>query len=279
MGVNILKNSDTLHVVMSDMHSGSNHALFLSHEWQGEETPVIYPRGAQAKIRKHFEDYAAQVKTARKGVKVRLILNGDLIEGWHHAQNDVATMDIVEQAEINIELVEEFKNKIDWQRGDELYIVKGTHVHTGDMENHIGKQINAMQNGKSYCFETLELMTNGVRCLIAHHGPGAGEGHNEGNAMTNFLKRIYFSRMKDGDPIPDILYTGHVHSPTYAAFVTRQKMEYKIMHGVILPSWQEKTRYAHMRAPVSVNRIGGIWQMITAGGLIGVPQFCVMDSK
>jgi hypothetical protein len=33
-----------------------------------------------------------------------------------------------------------------------------------------------------------------------------------------------------------------------------------------------------MVAPVSVNKIGGITQLITAGGLIGTPQFCVMET-
>jgi hypothetical protein len=145
------------------------------------------------------------------------------------------------------------------------------------MENLIGKELNAIRNGNSYCYEVLELLTNGVRCLIAHHGPGAGEGHNEGNMMANFLKRVYFNRLKDCTPVPDILYTGHVHVPTYATFTMRNKMVYRTMHGIILPSWQEKTRYAHMRAPMAINRIGGIYQVITAGGLVGVPVFCVME--
>ena len=50
------------------------------------------------------------------------------------------------------------------------------------------------------------------------------------------------------------------------------------MHGIILPSWQSKTEFAHMKAAVSVNKIGGVMQEIKADGFIGVPVFSVMDT-
>jgi len=109
-----------------------------------------------------------------------------------------------------------------------------------------------------------------------HHGPGAGMGANEGNTMRNWMKSIQLDASKDGKRPPDILYTGHVHQPTYSSFVYRIGMIFKTIHGIILPSWQNKTRYAYMRSPVSVNKVGGVYQVITADGVIGVPRFCIM---
>ena len=273
-----MKAKDTLHVIISDLHTGSNHALFLAKPWQGEKTATIHPRSEQVRIRKHFELYGAEIKAARKNRAVRLILDGDLIDGDHHHSGDVFTNDPMEMADINITLMAELQQRIDWQRGDELYIVKGTEIHTRDFENYIGRELNAQMNGESYAFDFLELDTNGVISWFVHHGPGAGEGANEGNTMRNWLKNIYYNALKDGTKIPDVVYTGHVHNPTYSPFGYRRGMCFKNMHGIILPSWQMKTRYAWMKAPVSRNKIGGVYHEIKADGTICIPQFCIMDS-
>jgi hypothetical protein len=272
-----LKAADTLHVVMSDMHTGSIYALTQAGAWQGQKTAIIHPTSRQQKIRKHFEAFAAQVAIERKGRAVRLIVDGDCIDGVHHASGDVFTSDPLEMADINIQLIAEFQKRINWQRGDELYVVKGTEIHTHDFENHIGEQLGAQMDGDYYAFSILQLNTNGVISWFTHHGPSAGDGQNEGNNMMNFLKRIYYNAIKNRTVIPDILYTAHVHNPTYSTFSWREMNVFKTMHGVILPSWQLKTRYAHMMAPVSLNKIGGVSQLITASGMVDTPKFCILD--
>lgn len=268
-------NKDTLHVLMSDTHSGSNRALFLPDKWEGQNTSH-YPMSAQVRIREHFIRFAGEVKQARKGIKVKLIIDGDAIEGDHHDTNAICTKDPIEMAQIHIDIMTEFQKRIDWQRGDEIHYVKGTEIHTGDMENRIGKEMNAVMKDGNYASDFLELDTNGVISWFAHHGPPAGEGANEGNSVANWLKRIYFNALKDERKIPDIIYTGHVHNPTYSLFAWRKGMTFKTMHGIILPAWQEKTRHGYKVAPVALNKIGGVYQLITASGLVGTPRFCVM---
>jgi hypothetical protein len=96
--------------------------------------------------------------------------------------------------------------------------------------------------------------------------------------MRAWLRNIYYDCMKDGERYPDIVYTGHVHQPYWGVFETRSNMTFGLMHGIITPSWQQKTRYAHMAAPVAKNRIGGVSMLITKDGLIAPPRFSVMDS-
>ena len=269
---------DTLHVVMSDMHTGSIYALTCAEGWQGQKTAVIHPTSLQQRIRNHFVNFASVVSVRRKGLLVRLVIDGDLIDGVHHASGDVFTSNWQEMADLNIGLISEFQKAIGWQRGDELYITKGTEVHSGDLENYIGQQCNAQMNGDWYAHDLLVLNTNNVISWFVHHGPAAGKGANVGNGMVNHLRNIYYSCLKSGEKVPDILYTGHVHDPIYSTYTHGEQNVYRTMHGIILPSWQAKTRYAHMVAPVSVNKIGGITQLITAAGLIGTPQFCVMET-
>lgn len=260
------------------MHSGSNYALFLPREWHGEETSHA-PRSQQIAIRKHFEAFAAEVKKARKNKTVELIHNGDAIDGDHHHSGDVCTMYPQEQADIHVELMNEFQKRIGWQSGDKLYYTNGTPVHVGLSENYIGEKMNAIPYGDYHSWPFLALETNGTLTWFVHHGPRKGEGANEGNGMRNWLRNIYIDALRDGTRAPDVVYTGHVHDPTYSSFVYREKMNFKAIHGVICPSWQAKTRYAWMVSPVSSNKIGGVMQEIKADGTIALPRFSVMVTQ
>jgi hypothetical protein len=267
---------DVLRVVVSDFHSGSNFALFLPTQWQGRKTAVIHPRSVQKKIREHFEAFGATVKQLRKGRRVELIHDGDAIDGDHHHSGDVCTQNELEQADIHIALMSEFQKRIGWQRGDKLYYTKGTPVHVKDMEDYIARELNAVQDEENYAFDFLTLKTNNTLSWFVHHGKRRGEGANEGNPVRNWLKGIYFDALKDGLHVPDIVYTGHVHDPTWACYEYRNKWEFKLMHGVILPAWQAKTEFAYMAAPVSKNKIGGVTQVITESGDICIPKFHIM---
>ena len=270
---------DILRVVISDMHSGSNYALFLDHDWQGRHTSIIRPKSQQKKIREQFVKFTEQIKIARKDRTIELIHNGDAIDGDHHHSGDVCTLDTTEQANIHIELMQEFQKRIEWQAGDKLYYTIGTRIHTGEQENEIAKQLNAEMAGDFHSWEFLELNTFGVLSWFVHHGPAAGDGANEGNIMRNWLKKIYFDALKDERRPPDVVYSGHVHVPTYSTYIYRQKMNFKTMHGIITPSFQMKTKYALQKVPTNRNKIGGVMQIITKDGLIGNPFFSVVDTQ
>jgi hypothetical protein len=269
---------DVLQVVIADTHSGSNYALFLNREWHGIKTSHI-PRAKQLQIRKQFEEYAEEVRHARIGKQVKLVMNGDAIDGDHHRSGDVCTLNEKEQADIHIELMIEFQRRIDWQAGDELYYTKGTQTHVHEQEYYIGRELNAIPDGDFYAWNILKLESNSVVSWFVHHGPSRGKGWNEGNAMRNWLKTIYVEAIKDGTSIPDIVYTGHVHDPTFAAYEWRNKMVFKMMYGVILPSWQTKTDYGYQVAAVEKNKIGGVYHEIKADGTICIPKFSVMETQ
>lgn len=208
---------DVLQVVLSDMHSGSNYALFLPDKWEGLKGNNHTPTHAQQKIRAQWELYAEEVRIARQGKKVRLVHNGDSIDGDHHTSGDVCTLNSLEQARIHVDLMSEFQKRIDWQRGDEIYYTRGTQTHVNEFENFIGEEMNAMPCGDFFVHDFLQLETNGMISWFVHHGKSAGEGANEGNAFKNWMRNIQVDAMKDGRRPPDIIFTGHVHVPTYSA--------------------------------------------------------------
>ena len=262
-----------LQVVVSDFHSGSNHALFPDRFWQGGRGCNHSPTSQQQKIREQFEKFAKVVKDNRKDKKVKLIHNGDAIDGDHHQSGDVCTNNEHEQSDIHVELMNELQKRIGWQRGDEIYYTRGTQTHVHEKEEYIAEQMNAQVH------DLLKLNTNGVVSWFAHHGTGAGRGANEGNSVRNWMKNIHEDSLREHWNAPDIVYTGHVHKPVYSVYSARYDgHKYKNMHGIILPSWQGKTRFAWKVAAMDANMIGGVIQEIKADGVIAPPEFIVMNN-
>jgi len=232
------KQKDTLRVVMSDTHAGSNYALFQKDIWHGTKDNNHTPTSNQLQIREHFYKFAAQVKEARKGKRVKLVHNGDAIDGDHHNSGDVCTVNPLEQAKIHVDVMSEFQGLIDWQAGDEIYYTRGTQTHVNEFENWIGEQMNAVMDGDFYVHNVFDLVTSGTISRFAHHGPSRGDGANEGNPMRNWLRSIQQEAVKDEKIVPNIIWTGHVHYPTYSSYIWREKMQFRTLHGIITPSWQ-----------------------------------------
>ena len=275
-----MKTKDILQVTVSDFHTGSNYALFVDRFWQGRKGNNHSPTSKQLRIREQFNIFLDDVKQARKGKAVKLVHNGDAIDGDHHNSADICSRNELEQAELHVELMNELQKRIGWRAGDELYYTRGTQTHVHDYENYISEQMNAVYNGDSPVFDLLKLRVNGRVTWYVHKGPNSGKGANEGNAVRNWLRNIYIDALKNGTEIPDNVYTAHFHSPTWSPFGARLKgFQFKTMNGVILPSWQMKTAYAHEVAPVDPNMIGGVMQEIKADGTITTPKFSVMASE
>jgi len=274
-----LTNKETLMVLLSDMHSGNNHALFVDRVWEGKNGNNHAPTGEQVDIHAQFVKFANVVLEKRKGRRVILVHDGDAIEGTHHNNVDVCTRDTTEQADIHIELINKFQKSIGWRAGDQLYYVKGTETHTNDVEYDIAEELNAQRGPDgSPAFDHLELWVNGAPMWFVHHGPSSNDAINEGNTLRNWLKSIYWGAKKSGKIPPAVFASGHVHQPTYNTFVTNEDYRYSTMHGIILPSWQAKTRYAYKRAAIARNIIGGASFVVQASGLIEPPEFCVMET-
>jgi hypothetical protein len=271
-----MQRKDTLIIVLSDLHSGSTKALFPNRQWQGKHQNYL-PTEKQRGVWKHFEQCASLGAKMRRGKRLIIIHDGDAIEGIHHETREIVTLIPAEQVEIHVELMDHFMRKVGFNRkaGDRLFYVTGTEAHTGDWEDVIGEDLGAEKNEAGIrCFDNLELDVNGRLIWCAHHGPGKGEGANEGNSMRNWLKNIYFDRLKHGLPIPDVVMTGHRHGVLYNTFV----MDFKTIHGMNIPSWQMKTRYVYLRAPMSVNEVGAVYIEIGVDGTIKQPYVLRMET-
>jgi predicted phosphodiesterase len=272
-----VKISDTLIVVLSDMHSGGSTALFPNKFWQFKHSNHT-PDEKQKAIYQHFTNCIAYARDNRKNRRLIVVHDGDAVEGIHHNSIQNITFNKDEQAEIHLDLMDTFLRgvKFDQKKGDKLYYVSGTESHTGETEDVIAKDLGA-EDGK--VFDFLSLNVNGRNLWFLHHGKKRGMGANEGNALRNWLRDIYWECKKSESIPPDMIVSGHTHTPSWNTYIARGRDGFHMIHGVICPSWQAKTRFAWKVAPVDRNEIGAVYIDITAGGDIRAPKFLLQETK
>jgi predicted phosphodiesterase len=271
---------DTLVIVLSDLHSGSTVSLFPNRFWQFQHTNHT-STPLQVELWKHFELCVEAIKQARRKRRLIVIHDGDAIEGANLGSHQVITQNPLEQVEIHTELMDYFLRHVGFckKSGDLLYYVSGTEVHTDDNEERCAADLDAeCTRAGLHIFDKLELTINGVEIWAAHHGPSRGSGPNAGNTLRNWLRNIHYECLSDGLQMPDMIVTGHTHTPCYQCYIQDWGDGYHILHGIICPSWQSKTRYAFRKAPVQLNRIGLVSFEITASGNIIPPKFMVMKN-
>lgn len=269
--------TDVLIAHHSDMHSGGATALCPDMLWHFDNERNHTPNSKQQKIIKTWKKVLAYIAQARKGKTLITVHNGDAIDGFHHGTTQVTSRNTGEQADMHIYLMNEYLKKAghDRRKGDRLYYTKGTEVHTGDAENKIAEELNA-ETGAA--FDVLELEINGRLVWFYHHGANAGKGANSGNALRNSLRDIFWDCVKDDRRPPDLVFTGHVHTPDYNSYIGKYKKGWHTVYGVISPSWQAKTRYAYKVAAIAQNAIGSVFVEIKADGTIVMPPDFVAET-
>lgn len=269
---------DAIVVSLSDMHSGGSTALFpnypMTFKHNGEDAQVSSPTPQQKRMYEHFIDCGKKIKAQAKGKKIVIVHNGDAIEGHHHGSIQIVTPNYNHQSEIHIALMEDFIKATGFSRknGDEIHYTSGTESHTGWYEYGISEHFSAL--GAKF-HDELKIKINSREVWFTHHGGGAGKGANEGNGYRNWLRDIYWDNVKQKNEQPDIVVTAHYHKPIYQTFV----QDWHTIHGMILPSWQYKTRYAYKVAPFQRNDIGLQTFDITEEGHIAIHKPMLMEVK
>ncbi len=275
-----MKIQDTLLAVLSDMHTGSSTALFPRNGFQNSQGNIVKPNRKQIEIYRVFIRFAGEVAIARKGKRLIVVNLGDAIDGFHHGSMQESLFQEQDQCDAHILLMNEFLERIDFGKDDELHYVQGTEAHVKDVENKIGAELGAVKVGhKKYVSDILTLNINGFQSVFAHHGKARGGGMNEGNALRNFLRDVRNDIEKDGLKRFDALWSGHTHGHTYNTHITRVLDNFHVFHGIICPSWQAKTRYAYGKVPLAVNSVGGVIAKIGADGTFSPPRFIVQTTK
>ena len=258
---------DTVLPVLSDFHSGSPVALFPLKQME-LSTGNVSPTKLQRIIHGQYDEVLERVAKLRTA-KERLItvLNGDMPEGIHHGNKQIASLLWNDHKRINLELLDYGLRKMGHgkTKHDKIFMTKGTDSHTGEAEEDIAKDLGAVPFSETqYCHPSLKININGVRFWFAHQGanPGKDGTQTKGNGLRAKLKQIRDDCLDRGEPAPSYVVFSHFHHKWHEAIDTRNGT----MHGFVLPSFQFKTDWALRYFPFEVENIGGLIFKVSAGG-------------
>ncbi len=247
-------------VFINDMHCGSDRAVMpptikLPPLMADDKERVLHATNNQVEIYNHIMQTADRIKKSSEGYKKIIIVAGDAIEGLHHYTIQLAAPTVDDHIEIHLTVMREFLRRIGFSRkaGDELHYISGTESHTGYSEAYIVKCISNEFGILQPSFsDILRLNQNGKSIAITHQWTGVGNGVSEGNAIYNSLKNMYYNSLKENWRMPDLTIGAHYHKCGLGVFA----QDWKIYHGLVLPSLQRKTRYAHQKTAFQRNDIG-----------------------
>ena len=265
---------DTIQAAIADMHVGSQHSVCADRFWNGLNNNTHSPNTDQLYAISRFYNFADALAKFREGRSLKLFLMGDMVEGVLLGTNEVWTNNPMEMSNVAIELLVDFKKRAKWRAGDLLYCLRGTYRHSEDWEEKIGEELGAEVgvNGK-YSQDQWTVETNGKITWSIHQWVTAGVGANEGNPIYNGLKNLYISSLKDLTRHPDNVYGAHFHRFGHSVYSWRSGTEVGVMQGTICPPFKGKDRFAAKVSKFEKNFIGGMMQLVTAGGVIDVPKF------
>jgi len=222
---------------------------------------------AQESLWPRFEEYAERVAARRKGRRLVVVLNGDLIDGDHHESPQIMPRDEQEQSAVFLAVWAHFKKLVNWRAGDSVYVMRGTDQRRTHGSRYsadkIAEAIGAERppsNGASWDLLRVEL--GGHLIEFTHHAP-ASVGKREstrGNAMRSWLRSKVSQLVGRNLRVPSLFVWGHVH-------VTHLELTDYLFNGVrrvskcmSLPAFQLPTDYVTQRLP---------WEPATAiGGAI-----------
>lgn len=269
-------------IPLADFHTGGTTALHPKYKqvngkwieqkkgWHYIHNPHYVLNDRQIKIYNHFEKCLAYAAEKRAGNKLAVLVVGDALDGDHHQTHELATRNVAEQKKTHIQLMNFILQKIAFnKRSDLLAYISGTSVHVGDSEDGIAEELGGYHYGGGYYSDAfVELEINGALIWTFHKGVSAGHYPNRGNSAINFMRRVYYQCRSNNVRPPNLIISAHTHDPLHMPW----KMDGHEMHYVILPSWQEKTRYVRDNMPTSINRIGMQLITITGAGQIVVDE-------
>lgn len=252
-------NNALLVIPIADPHVGSIRGLHPNYVkrggewitideaggWYYKNNPHYYLNSKQLRMWRHYENGILSLAKlrAQRRADIRLLIMGDAIDGDHHNTFQLTTKDEGAQTEAFIQMMLWTLEKLDFSPGrDKLAVLEGTESHTRDNEELIGQKLPAEKfPGGASCAEFLEVDLQGNLCWFYHHGVQANYSFLTGTTLYNYLRKIYVNeRMSQKHP-PNLIMTADKHK------IDRQVYQHNghELHGVILPPFQDKTRFTN----------------------------------
>ena len=227
-------------IFISDVHVGSNYAIFPPDFKNPEDGSPVPPNQWQKKLYQEWEKLADKLSPADV-----IILMGDLVEGQQTREKfgTLKLQNIQHQAEAFIHL---FQSTWKWRK---LYVIRGTNYHVATnglhAEEYIARRLGAERLDEDK-FSAIDLLLKiaGKTVSAAHH---IGVSQVPHYRFTPLAREMWLGKLFDDYwQKVDLVARGHVHYYIHATVED-------IMQAFTCPCWQLPTPYQRKRTVFGSN--------------------------
>lgn len=249
--------SSTLIAVVSDVHAGST--LSLAPEIVRLDDGGEYRASkAQLWLWQCWVDYWRRVREVQKeeNAELRIIFNGDMVEGDHHRSTQILSANPNAQAAV----VNECMKIPLGLKPSKLALVRGTETHVGNSACSEEKLADGWRRDKrpvvgdpetgAASWWHLRTEVGGVLIDVAHHGRTGQREHTRASQAVLHAHDILLSHVKSGDRPPDLCLRGHHHKFNDSG----DACQVRVMTS---GAWKLQDSHVHKIATDSISDIGG----------------------
>jgi hypothetical protein len=165
-----------------------------------------------------------------------VLLNGDLLENFHHRSDEIISIKIIEHCTIAATALEGII-----EGADRVHCTRGTESHTLRMEEYLMKSL-----GRGTAHDFIQWELNGVLCDARHHFPTTSRQHLEAGPLSIIAANNRSNAVRCGHRPARIFLRGHRHVPGIYS-------DGEVLVGVT-GAWQGLTRFGRKVVPDSIPR-------------------------
>lgn len=249
----------TLITIISDLHVGSSMGL-CSMEGMGlDDGGSYHPSAQQQEMWRVWLLFRQHCRTIKAKKRI-LVINGDIIDGFHHNTVALATNNIAVQeaaaAKILRPLTEDFSR---------VFVCRGTEAHvqqSAQSDERVAKAIGAEMddNGNQASWQWW-LEVDGLVLNIAHHIGTTSSAAYETSAVMRELVAALTENGQWDQRLPDVFIRSHRHRFIELAIPqTNGKI-----HALVTPGWQLRSPFVERVDRMRMPHIGGVNLVIEEG--------------
>lgn len=244
-------------VVVSDLHVGCQLGLCHPGGATLDNGGVYKPSKLQRHVWSWWEQFWGEfVPSATKGEPYSVCINGDVLDGTHHAATTQWSFNLTDQAVMARSILAPIVAACDGR----FYMVRGTEAHVGKSaqeEERLARDIGAIANsqGQHARYELWKLVGPRLVHLLHHIGTTGSQAY-EATAVHKELVESITEAGRWNRRSPDIIVRSHRHRYIETVITTALGRT----AACVTPAWQLKTPFAWKipGARLSEPQIGGI---------------------
>lgn len=247
-------------LITSDWHVGSSVGLCPRNGLVCDDGIVVPPSKFQQGLIKAMDDMV-DYACGFNGVESRsLIVNGDMVDGFHHNTVAITTNNIDRQEAGALSILQEIGDRF-----DRVYVNRGTEAHvqqSAQSEERIARSVGAvideMGNHSSW---QLWLNVDGCVFNIAHHISSTSSAAYESSAPMRELTAAMVEAGQWGQRVPDVVIRSHRHR--YVQVRIPSKTGEIVI--AVTPGFQLKTPFTEKIDRMRMPHIGGLICIVEDG--------------